>query len=137
MLTMRNRPSGFILDNLELAARLIWCWPLCLVCGGVGTNPVEQRGCLAGYRHHLKDSNLIMSMIRRHGPWLRAPALRVDVLEAEDISITADLPARDPGVHYDPLTATLSSARRGVVTDISQQLTVELARRLETLVRLT
>jgi len=52
---------GWLLGSLVLACRL--------VCGGVGTKPVEQRRLSSRIQITiLKDSNLIMSMIRRPRP---------------------------------------------------------------------
>src|SRR5258706_9221097 len=113
---MRNRPSGFILDNLGwllgslVLALVVW------YAAVSAQNPVEQRRLSSRIPINiLKDSNLI---IVNDPPTtalvtVRAPHSVWDVLEAEDISITADLSSAGPGVHTIPLTATLSSARRG------------------------
>src|SRR5205823_2749635 len=51
------------------------------------------------------------------------------------ISVKADLTKHGPGKYTIPLTASLSEARHGLVTDIQpSQITVELARRSEHLV---
>src|SRR5258708_4951125 len=67
---------------------------------------------------------------------IRAPHSVFDVLQTEDINVVADLTRLQPGKTYTvPLKASLSNARRGVITDIQpSQITVPLARRIEQLV---
>src|SRR5258708_30851235 len=129
----------FILDNLGwMAASLL----LAIIVWYVATsqqNPVEQQRLPNRVPiQTLTDDGVMIvdTPVNTAQVTIRAPRSVFDVIQTEDINVEADLTKLQPGKTYTvPLRATLSNARRGIITDIQpSQITVTLARRIEQLV---
>jgi YbbR domain-containing protein len=139
---MQTRPgvSRFILDNLGWMLSSLAVAVVIWYAAVSAQNPIEQRRFPARLPiQMLKDDSLL---VVNNPPdtalvTVRAPRSVWDVLEAEDISVTADLTKLAPGTHKVVLQGILSPSRQGMVTDIQPaEITVELARRFEQLVNI-
>ena len=134
----RPGPARFLLDNLgwllgSLAiAVVIW------YAAVSAQNPVEQRRFPTRLPIQLlKDDTLLVVNNPPESALVtvRAPRSMWDIMEADDIAVSADLTKLGPGTHTVPLRGVLSANHQGVVTDIQpSEITVELARRFEQLV---
>src|SRR5579871_4973270 len=128
----------FLLDNLGwMVASLL----LAVIVWYVATsqeNPVEQQRLPNRVPVQTLTDPGIMIVdvpVNTAQVTIRAPRSVFDVIQTEDISVVADLTKLQPGTHTVPLTASLSNARRGIITDIQpSQITVTLARQIEQLV---
>src|SRR5438270_816325 len=128
----------FLLDNLGwMVASLL----LAIIIWYVATsqqNPVEQQRLPNRVPIlMLTDPGMMIvdTPVNTAQVTIRAPRSVFDVLQTEDINVTADLTKMSPGPHTVPLKATLSNARRGIITDIQpSQITVTLARQIEQLI---
>ncbi len=140
---MKERPTAlrFILDNLGWLLGSLTLAVVIWYVASSAQNPVQQRRMAdrLPIKIVMDDGLLVVnSPATTAQVTVRAPQSVWDVLEADDISVVADLSKRQPGSYTIPLTATLSNARHGTVTDIQpSQITVELARRSEQLVNVT
>lgn len=97
-------------------------------------NPVEQQR----FRDRIivqvvTDENLLV--VNQPSPVqviVRAPRSVWDVLDANDITVKADLTGKPPGKYTVTLSPALSPARLGVVSEVQpSQVTIELAKRSE------
>lgn len=69
---------------------------------------------------------------------VRAPLSVWNILQAGDITVTADLRGQGPGIHTVALTAALSPERLGAVSEVvPSQITIELAQRSEQIFNVT
>lgn len=122
---------GWMLASLLLAT-LVW------YIASSAQNPIEQRRFPSRLPIQLLTDDgmvIINDDVTTAQVTIRAPQSVWNVLEANDISVVADLSKKPSGKYIIPLSAALSAARRGTVTDIQpSQITVELARRSEQLV---
>jgi YbbR domain-containing protein len=137
----RSPTLRFILDNLGWMLGSLALAVVVWYAASSAQNPVEQRRMTdrLPIQVLMDDGLLVVNTPATSAQvTVRAPQSVWDVLEAEDVSVVADLNKRPPGTYTIPLTATLSNARHGTVTDIQpSQITVELARRSEQLVNIT
>lgn len=139
---MQTRPgaSRFFLDNLGWLLSSLAVAVVIWYAAVSAQNPVEQRRFPARLPIQLlKDDTLLVV----NNPadtalvTVRAPRSVWDVLEAEDLTVSADLTKLAPGTHKVALRGSLSSSRQGIVTDVQpSEITVELARRFEQLVNI-
>ncbi|MEP7289462.1 MAG: CdaR family protein [Chloroflexota bacterium] len=134
-ITFLRENLGWMLGSLLLAV-IVW------YIASSAQNPVEQRRMPARLPIQvLTDTGLLVvnsNTLTTAQVTIRAPRSVWDVLEADDVSVVADLTKHQPGKYTIPLTATLSSARHGSIIDIQpSQITVEVARRGERLVTIS
>jgi YbbR domain-containing protein len=140
---MQNRSSAlrFFLDNLGWLAGSLLLAVIVWYVAWSAQNPVEQRRLPSSVPIQVltNDDMLVVGTPPATAEvTIRAPHSVWDVLEAQDVSVVADLTKKQPGTYTVPLTATLSDARRGAVVDIQpSQITVQIARRSEQLVSIT
>lgn len=122
---------GWMLGSILLATT-VW------YISSSAQNPVEQRRLSARLTIQIVTDEGMLVLdegVKTAQVTIRAPRSVWDVLEPEDISVTANLTKLGPGKHTAQLTGILSSVRRGQIIDIQpSQITVELARRSEQLV---
>jgi YbbR domain-containing protein len=139
---MQNRPTAlrFILDNLGWLLGSIALATIVWYVAWSAQNPVEQRRLANRLPIHLvaPDGLLVVNTpVDTAQVTVRAPRSVWEVLEDEDVNVTADLSKLGPGTYTIELQALLSAARHGIVTDIQpSQITVQLARSSEQLVKI-
>ncbi len=136
----RPSPWRFILDNTAwllgslLLAVFVW------FAAVNQQNPVEQQR----FRDRipiqvLKDETLLI--VNQPPPAqvvVRAPRTVWDILDANDITITADLRGKPAGKYVVSLVPSLSPSRQGVVSEVQpSQVTIELAKRSEQVFNIT
>lgn len=136
---MSNNPPRpnlwhFILDNTAWLAGSLLLAVLVWFAAVNQQNPVEQQR----FRDRipiqiLKDENLLI--VNQPPPAqvvVRAPRSVWDILDANDITVTADLRGKPAGKYVVSLVPSLSPSRQGVISEIQpSQVTIELAKRSE------
>lgn len=122
---------GWMLGSLALAV-IVW------YAATSAQNPVAEKRLSSRIPVTItKNDNLVIVNTPPDAAFvsIRAPQTVWNVLEPADVSVILDLTKLGPGTYTLPLTATLSGARQGVITDIEpSQVSITLATRLEAMV---